>query len=140
MSDLPVYNGLRGDQRNLQANTVIDVLVPWTARAECKNSGLSNGCTRTSTTQSNMRAKINLAIQETNAAYDMSGVNLELRLAHAYYVGYTEASTDAFGTALDHLKGTTDGFMDNVHAKRTQYGAGKRYLNADILNSMIYFI
>ena len=134
LGDMPVAvsGGLRGSNldhgqhRDLQSNTIIDVLVLWTPKAECANSNLSAGCTRTSVTASNMRARINLAVQETNTAYDLSGIDLELRLAHSELTSYTEESSDAFGTARGHLRGTNDGYMDNIHAKRTQYGAGKR--------------
>lgn len=112
-----------GSHRSLQTNTVIDVLVVWTAAAECRNSGQARGCSRTAITSSNIQSRINLAIQETNAAYDLSGVNLELNLVRAEYVSYTESGNSR--TDLDRLRGTSDGYMDNVHALRTQYGAGK---------------
>merc|ERR1711862_669820 len=59
-----------------------DVMVVWTKRAECKNSGLSPGCTLTTQTRANMFAKINLAVDETNTAFSLSGINTELRLVH----------------------------------------------------------
>jgi hypothetical protein len=116
------YLAERQGVRDLQAqNTIIDVLVPWTAYAECRKSGLSRGCTRTATTEANMRALINLAVAETNTAYAESGVNVELNLIHAYYTTYIENRT--FSQALSDLRGTTDGFIDDVHVKRAEHGA-----------------
>ena len=102
----------------------LDVLVVWTSNAECKNSGLTSGCSRTATTEANMRSRINLAIVETNTAYDLSGVNTQLHLVHATHVGaYTEVSGNAFSQALNHITSTSDGVIDHVHTLRTQYGA-----------------
>jgi hypothetical protein len=116
------YLAERQGVRDLQAqNTIIDVLVLWTAYAECRKSGLSRGCTRTATTEANMRALINLAVAETNTAYAESGVNVELNLIHAYYTTYIENRT--FSQALSDLRGTTDGFIDDVHVKRAEHGA-----------------
>jgi hypothetical protein len=93
-------------ERELQGNTIIDVLDLWTAHAECRTSSLSRGCTRTATTEDNMRARINLAMAETNTAYAESGVNVELNLVHAYYTTYEE--NRGFTQALYDLQGTTD--------------------------------
>jgi hypothetical protein len=102
----------------------LDVLVVWTSNAECRNSGLATGCTRTATTAGNMRSLINLAVTETNTAYDLSGVDTQLNLVHATHVGaYTEVSGDAFSQALNHITSTTDGVIDHVHTLREQYGA-----------------
>ena len=100
----------------------LDVLVVWTANAECRNSGLARGCERTPQTKSNIEATINLAVTETNTAYDLSSVATQLNLVHAEYIEYTETS-NAYNDALGQLKSTTDGIMDNVHALRTLYGA-----------------
>ena len=123
--------GLRGlmpDQqqshRHLSEDgTRLDVLVLWTAKAECRRSNLSAGCTRTASTKANIEATIDLAITETNAGYSLSGVNTELRLVHSELTPYVEAGSNAFSVALNDLKGTSDGQMDYVHALRTQKGA-----------------
>jgi len=106
-----------------EAFSIIDVLVLWTAHAECRTSNLARGCNRTETTESNMRSLINLAQAETNVAYVLSGVKAKLNLVHAYYTDYVEASEDSFEIALPHLKVDNDGYMDDVHAKRIEYGA-----------------
>jgi hypothetical protein len=71
-----------------------------------------------------MRALIDLAVSETNTAYDLSGVTTQLRLVHAYREeSYVEAAVDAFSQALNEISSTNDNIMDDVHTKRTAYGA-----------------
>ncbi len=61
---------------------------------------------------------------ETNTAYELSGIETELVLVHAYRdPDYEEAASDAFGNALDDITSTNDGIMDDVHSKRNTYGA-----------------
>ena len=80
--------------------TFIDTLVLWTSKAECLNSQLSAQCLRTATTEGNIRNLINLAIQETNVAFALSGVNAELNLVHAEWLNYAEANAYS---ALEHI-------------------------------------
>jgi len=106
------------------STTIIDVMVLWTAHAECQNSMLPRGCTRNPTTKSNILGLINLAIEETNTAYSLSGILVELNLVHAYYTDYTESSSGgAFSDALYYLRKREDGIMDDAHGKRQEYGA-----------------
>lgn len=44
-----------------------------------------------------------------------------LNLVHTVLVNYTE--TGSMSTGLSYLRGTADGYMDEVHALRNQYGA-----------------
>ena len=99
----------------------LDVLVLWTAKAECRRSGLPAGCTLTTTTKANIEATINLAITETNVGYAASGVNTQLRLVHAALTNYDD--TRGFSSALSDLRGTSDAYMNEAHTLRTQYGA-----------------
>ena len=110
-------------QRNLNAaKTRLDVLVVWTADAECAVSNMTSGCTRTAQTEANMRDTfLDLAIFETNDAYDNSGINIELNLLHAQYIEYNETSVR---NARDELVRDWDGIIDEVHQMRADYGAG----------------
>jgi hypothetical protein len=66
-----------------------------------------------------MRDLVDTAIQETNTAYALSGIDAQLRLAYAYCdVNYIEASSDAFGSALDSIT-----YSANVQALRESVGA-----------------
>jgi len=103
---------------------IIDVMVVWTKKAECRNTYPIEGCTIIPITTNNMVAMIELAISETNTAYQLSGVKARLRLVHSYRdENYVEASSSAFLAALSHIQNPNDGIMDDVHVKRTQYGA-----------------
>lgn len=128
--------GLRGTgpPRNLldDEGGTIDVLVLWTKNAECRRNGLSRGCTLTEDTKDTMHAMAQLAVEETNVAFDNSGVNTQFRLVHSYRDdNYTEASDDAFGAALDGVRYTSDGVMDDVHELRRQFGADMVHLVID---------
>jgi hypothetical protein len=102
----------------------IDVMVVWTKKAECRNSKLSSSCSPTSTTSNNMIGRVNLAVQETNTAFQLSGVNTRLNLVHGYLDNsYVESSADAFWEALKDVTYENDGKLDDVHTKRAQYGA-----------------
>ena len=125
-------------------NTIIDVMVLWTKEAECAQSGITTGCflngawvnnantckeqgetvdcDRTQATEDNMRSLIDLAIEETNTAYDESGVNAQLRLVHAQFFEYDEvlrtASQNPFREALYDTRASAV-----VGELRTTYGA-----------------
>jgi hypothetical protein len=75
----------------------------------------------TANASANIGAEIQLAIDETNTAYQNSQINQRLRLAHAEQVNYSE--TGNFSTDLSRLAGTSDGFIDQVHTLRDTYGA-----------------
>jgi hypothetical protein len=102
----------------------IDIMVLWTKEAECKNSRLPTGCNLTTTTESNMRGLIDLAVAETNTAYSLSGMLSSLRLVHAYRENnFEETTTFNYETTLRSLSDTEDGEFDNVHELRALYGA-----------------
>merc|ERR1712157_427500 len=112
---------LRGDRHLQTGDTEIDVMVVWTAKAECKRANQPEGCTRNASTESGMRGLIDLAVEETNVAYANSGIGARLRLVHAAILpGYVEPG---FGDSLSQLRSQTDGQLDYVHTWRDQYGA-----------------
>lgn len=118
-----LQNGLLqvDESENADDGSVIDVMVVWTHWAECANSGKRKKCTLTAQTKTNMEGQIDLAIQESNTALDLSGVYFNLRLVHKYLeTGYFEQDiTDAL-TALATMG---DNKLDGVFAKREQYKA-----------------
>ena len=99
-------------------NTIIDVLVAWTRKAECSQSGKSADCSVNDKTREKMEDLIDLAVLETNQAYQNSGVRITLELAHAYRSSITEASSDAFSKALSGVR-----FDDEAKSLREQYAA-----------------
>ena len=101
----------------------VDVLVVYTSLAKNNEGGTAA-----------MQALINLAVSETNQAYQSSDVSQRLRLVHAAELtGYTENGN--FNTELARLSDTNDGYNDVVHAWRDQYGADEV---AMIVNSSQY--
>jgi len=82
--------------------------------------------------------QINNLFNTANTAFDFGEVNFNIELATAYRVDYT--STGSNSVDLDLWRGTSDGFMDEVHALRglwqadqcaliTPTGGGRAYLD-----------
>jgi hypothetical protein len=94
---------------NVDDGSLIDVLVVYTPAARAA-AGDTSG----------MLSQINLAVAETNTGYANSNVIQRVRLAGAQEIAYTEAGTTTAGmsTDLSRVTGTTDGYMDSVHALR----------------------
>lgn len=69
-----------------------------------------------------MASLIQLAIDETNSSYQNSGITASLQLAHSAQVSYNE-STRSWSEVVNHLKGTSDGQMDNIHTWRNSHEA-----------------
>ncbi len=90
--------------------SIIDVLVVYTPAARASMGGTNSAL-----------ATVNAAIASTNTAYAASEVNTEVRLVYAGEINYNEGSS--FGQDLNRFRGTSDGFMDEVHQLREQYGA-----------------
>ena len=61
------------------------------------------------------------AVADANLCYRNSRVNLQLRLVHFSEVNYNQ--TGNLETDLARLENPNDGYMDNVHDLRDQYGA-----------------
>jgi hypothetical protein len=89
----------------------VDVLVVYTPTARSYEGGTEA-----------MQNLINLAVKETNDGYAASGVNHRMRLMHTEEVDYSEVGFN-WSTALNRLQGSSDGYIDNVHALRDTYGA-----------------
>ena len=89
----------------------IDMLVLYTAEALLAEGG-----------EAAIQAKVNLAIAETNQAYANSQVTQRLRLVHqTEALGYDEVTS--FSSMLSQLRIDGDGFVDEAHTLRDQYGA-----------------
>jgi hypothetical protein len=88
----------------------IDVMAVYTAAALAGEGSLPA-----------LKARIALALTETNQSYANAGITPRLRLVHIQQVTYAE--TGNISTDVARLAGTADGFMDNVHALRNAYGA-----------------
>ena len=74
-----------------------------------------------SATGSAIGAQIQAAIDSANTIYANSGVNARLRLVYSGPANY--AHSGDFSLDLNRLTGTSEGYMDDVHALRNAYGA-----------------
>lgn len=99
--------------------SIIDMLVVYTPAAASHSANIS--------------AEIQLAIDETNQAYINSGMYHRVRLAGKSQVTYTESGFLCNHTPSDltRLRGTSDGYMDNVHSLRNTYRADQVTLIVD---------
>ena len=68
-----------------------------------------------------MLGKINLAIEETNAAFLLSGVKMRMQLVHAHL--HPTHQESGLKRALKHLTNGHDEILDNVYVTRTKCGA-----------------
>ena len=95
--------------RNGDAN-LIDLLVvyPSAVRSEAGNTAV-------------VEAAIATAVADSNLCYRNSLVPMQLRVVHMAEIVYTPTGT--LNIDLDRLKDGSDGYMDNVHTLRDQYGA-----------------
>ena len=95
--------------RNGDAN-LIDLLIvyPSAVRSEAGNTAV-------------VEAAIATAVADSNLCYRNSLVPMQLRVVHMAEITYTPTGT--MNIDLDRLKNDNDGYMDNVHTLRDQYGA-----------------
>ena len=106
------------DQANADGDSVVDVLVLWTPKAQENADG-----------EAQMRAGIELAVAWTNDAYERSGADVRLNLVGAELVDYVEQGPGCMGRAcrsivdLHRLANPSDGFMDGAHRRRDALGA-----------------
>ncbi len=106
----PVQGAKSGGGPAADSGAILDVLVVYTAQARNAAGGTPS-----------MQALINLAIDESNMAYQQSLITPRLRLVHQQEVSYTQSAT--FDTDLNRLTTPGDGHLDEVHALRNAYGA-----------------
>lgn len=95
---------------NADTGATIDIMVAYTSTARA-----AEGSTAA------MKARIALAVTETNTGYANAGVTPRLRLVHVEEVAYAETG-DIF-TDVTRLTATADGFIDQIHTLRNTYAA-----------------
>jgi len=89
--------------------TVQDLLVVYN-QAACNSQGSCAG----------LEADIVTAVAELNTAYGASDINVTMNLVGMALTSYTGTGASA---ALNDLRGTSDGQMDEIHSLRDQLGA-----------------
>ena len=90
----------------------IDVMVVWTPAARNAVGG----------TAAAIQSLVDLAVANANASYANSQIATTLRVVYSGEVNFAETPAN---TSLDlsRLAGTNDGYMDQMHTLRDQYGA-----------------
>jgi len=92
---------------------VIDLMIVYTPAAENWANTTANGITNALAGAMAKTAEV-MATQKNGDT---------VRLVHSALVNYTEFETDAMSTDLDRLRGTSDGYMDEVHQWRKEHNA-----------------
>lgn len=64
---------------------------------------------------------INFAVTQANQAFSNSGINTKFRLVYSQEINYNETGNGDLD--LERLQSKNDGFMDEVHTLRDNYGA-----------------
>lgn len=100
-------NAFSAADMNATANTVIKLLVNYTQGAKSAVGDIDG--------------LIDLAVAETNQGYLNSGINITIQVAHRAQTTYTESSN--ISTDRDRYAATSDGYMDEIHTQRDNYGA-----------------
>lgn len=110
----PDRSDIPAPQTRADTGAFIDVMVVYTPAARAGAGGATA-----------MDSLIQLAVDETNQSYANSGITQRIRLVHKAEVAYTESGNFCNGndSDLERLRGTSDGYMDEVHAMRDAYGA-----------------
>ncbi len=114
----PEGYGVRNAGGCNNANPVFDVWLLYTVTARDSLGGTSAA-----------RAECALAVEHANTAYINSGLPTRMRLIAATETSYVEAGSQE--TDLDRLTGTSDGFIDNIHATRDTYNADLVHMVTD---------
>ena len=92
------------------AGTTVDILIAYTSQTKVEVGGEA--------------ATLNLIgrmMDDANAVFVNSQIDVQLRLVHALEVGYEESGS--LPTDMARLQNPTDGIMDEAHAARDTYGA-----------------
>ena len=87
----------------------VRVLVVYTPAMQARQGGAAG-----------MQALIDLMIHSANHAFEISGIEPRLVLAHTALVNHVE---EVSGTDLSRLISPDDGYMDEVHALRNEHAA-----------------
>lgn len=102
--------GQQGGSAAGLALTTVDAMIAYTSAAQTGAGGAAG-----------MAALADHMIARANATFLNSRVGLRLRLVRLEPVTYTEPNN--INTDLSRLSGTSDGFLDSLHALRTSVGA-----------------
>jgi peptidyl-Asp metalloendopeptidase len=98
------------DRVEVDDGSVIDVIVFYTPKARIGAGGTNA-----------IKAKIDLAISQTNSALERSGITTRVRLKYKGVLNYHESGS--LKTILQRLRSTDDDYMTSVHEFRDTFKA-----------------
>ncbi|MDE0487895.1 MAG: M12 family metallo-peptidase, partial [Gammaproteobacteria bacterium] len=101
----------------------IRILVVYTPALQARQGGVAG-----------MRALVDLMIESANQAYEDSGINPRLVLAHTAMVDYVAKGTNS---DLTRLITRDDGYLDEVHTLRNEYAADLVHLLTNVSNGPV---
>ena len=108
----------QADDMPTEDGSEIQILIVYTPALQAAQGGAAG-----------MRALIDLFVQSANQAFEESGINPRLVLAHAAMVDYVAQGTL---TDLSRLRRPSDGYMDEVHALRNEHAADLVHLLTNV--------
>ena len=116
--------GSNGDVVNANGNTIIDIAVYWTQKAECHWNDLlvTQGCNTSDETFLRMKGDVDLAIANINGAFERSGVDAEMRVVdydRKWNIDEEDESTNTMRRLLDKFGATV--ISDRDHDTASTY-------------------
>lgn len=118
-SDTSSRNMATGD-----IDTVVDIMCLYTPDALCRENGQALGC-NTSNTKfiATMDSKCELAVEETNTAFRMSGVDTTANLVYSGLISNDYQEEKYMCSSLDFIRSSNDPVYQRVRDLRNQYKA-----------------
>lgn len=112
------------------ATTRVDILVAYTRNAMCAAANQPypwNDCRDTPQNRQFILDIIKIEVASTNLAFELSGVTTRLNLVKTWmdpdYDEVRDADFFQYNKILTHLDTKNDGYLDDVHEIRDEYGA-----------------
>jgi len=121
-ADLHLQGLERGLSTDANNKVSIDLVVLYTRRAMCAQAYMPPSCEGTMANRAPIEARIMLAMSESNTAYLLSNVYVNLVLKHMELAEDYDDS-GAYGEILADFKNRGDGKVDQVHTLRERYKA-----------------
>ena len=108
----------QADDMPTEDGSEIRILIVYTPALQAAQGGAAG-----------MRALIDLFVQSANQAFEESGINTRLELAHSALVDYVAQGA---GPDLGRLIFPDDGYMDDIHALRNEHAADLVHLLTNV--------
>jgi hypothetical protein len=122
-----INNTAEASSRNMAEGTidsVVDIMCLYTPEAMCRENGQRSGCdTNNSKFIATMDDKCELAIEETNTAFRMSGVQATANLVYSGLISTDFQEEKYMCSVLDFIRSNKDPIYQRIRDLRDQYKA-----------------